>query len=483
MMNSRIARTIACGLGAISIAMALAQSAAAEPESPPAATGDRRLDVPSRDWLTETKADNAARMDWWRKARFGIFIHWGLYAVPAGFHEGKPVRGTGEWLQRSADLDANVYEQFAGQFNPIKFDAAQWVRIAREAGCKYIVITAKHHEGFAMYDTQVGRYSIVRATPYGKDPIKALQQACDKEGIKCCFYYSIMDWHHPSQFRHPQHGWSPTLIHEQRKQPYIDFMKAQLKELIEGYQPAVLWFDGEWVPWWTEQDGRDLYAYCRSLKPDIVINNRVGKARTTKAKQAGFGRGVGDFGTPEQEIPPAGMPGVDWESCMTMNETWGHRRDDDKWKSSETLIRNLIDIASKGGNYLLNVGPDAEGRIPEPSVQRLSEIGRWMKVNGEAIWGTTASPYTEQLSWGRVTSKPDKLYLHVFTWPDTGQLIVPRLAENLGPFSQSYLLSDPQKTDLKISQKSDDWIVHVPDHAPDPVASVIVLERQKTDQQ
>ncbi|MGH9825809.1 MAG: alpha-L-fucosidase, partial [Blastocatellia bacterium] len=342
----------------------------------------------------ETKAQRDRRMRWWREARFGMFIHWGLYAVPAGEYHGQRPRATAEWIMATANIPRAEYEKFLPEFDPVRFNAAEWVSVAKNAGMKYLVITSKHHEGFSMFDSKVSKYNIVDATPYHHDPMKDLSAECKKQGIKFCFYYSIMDWHHPSQYvdkpgKDPTAGDGDNKIHPEQKAEYIKYMKAQLRELVTQYDPAVLWFDGEWIGWWTEEDGRDLYNYVRGLKPDIIINNRVGKGRNgMHGMNKGEEEEVGDFGTPEQEIPASGLPGVDWESCMTMNDTWGYNSQDNNWKSSATIIHNLVDIASKGGNYLLNVGPTAEGVIPEPSVERLAAVGKWMKVNGDAIYGT-----------------------------------------------------------------------------------------------
>lgn len=427
-------------------------------------------------YLEETEAERDDRMQWWRDARFGMFIHWGLYAVPAGEYNGVKSDRIGEWIQDWANIPREEYEQFAAEFNPVEFDAAEWVRLAKEAGMKYLVITSKHHEGFSMFDSEVSDYDIVDSTPYGKDPIAALSEECEKQGIELCFYYSIMDWHHPSQFvdqegRHRTAGHGQNSIIAEQKDEYIAYMKAQLRELVEKYDPSVLWFDGEWVNWWTESDGKDLYNYCRSLKPSLIINNRVGKGRQG---MQGLNKGpdyAGDFGTPEQEIPDTGLPGVDWESCMTMNDTWGFKSYDDNWKSTETLIRNLVDIASKGGNYLLNVGPTAEGLIPEESVARLEEIGEWMDVNGEAIYGTSASPFAD-LEWGRATVGDGKIYLVVFEWP-SGVLELPSPEQDI---SRAYLLADPSR-ELEIEKRASTLAVSVPAQAPDPVATVIVLEQ------
>jgi alpha-L-fucosidase len=424
-------------------------------------------------------AQRDERMQWWRDARFGMFIHWGLYAVPAGEYQGQRSREIGEWIMSWANIPRAEYVKFAPEFDPVKFDAAKIVGAAKDAGMKYIVITSKHHDGFSMYDSKVSDYDIVDSTPYKKDPMRALADESKKQGIKFAFYYSIMDWHHPSQYvkaegKHETAGHKMTEMREGQKPVYVAYMKAQLKELVTQYDPAVLWFDGEWVDWWTEADGKDLYQYVRGLKPSILINNRVGKGRKgmeglNKTDQ----QYAGDFGTPEQRIPATGLPGVDWESCMTMNTTWGFKSYDDQWKSAETLVRNVIDTASKGGNYLLNVGPTAAGEIPAPSLDRLAAIGKWMKVNGESIYGTTASPFPAQLPWGRATSKGGKLYLHVFQWPADGKIVVPGYT---GTVTRAYLLSDPKRA-LISKTGPEGLVIDVPPAAPDPIATVLVLEQ------
>jgi alpha-L-fucosidase len=253
---------------------------------------------------------------------------------------------------------------------------------------------------------------------------------------------------------------------------YVAYMKGQIKELLTRYGPiGILWFDGEWEKPWTNERGVDLYNYVRSLQPDIIVNNRVGKGR---AGMSGMnkGEGAGDYGTPEQEIPANGFgSGASWESCMTMNDTWGYRKDDQHWKSAQTLVRNLIDCASKGGNYLLNIGPTSEGVFPDASIERLEEIGDWMKVNHSAIYGTTASPFQQQLSWGRCTRKGGKLYLHVFDWPSDGKLRVPLLNKK----AKAWLLAEPRHK-LNCMPDVDGLMIQLPAAAPDKIASVIVLE-------
>jgi alpha-L-fucosidase len=434
----------------------------------------------------ETPAQHDARMRWWREARFGLFIHWGLYAVPAGEWDGQRSKEVGEWIMSWANIPRARYETLAPRFDPEKFDAAAWVRLAKDAGMKYIVVTSKHHDGFAMFDSAVSDYDIVDRTPFKRDPMRALAAEAKKQGLVFCFYYSIMDWHHPSQYvdrpgKDRTAGDGRNEMLPDQKAAYVAYMKAQLKELVTRYDPGVLWFDGEWTGWWTEADGKDLYAYVRGLKPSILINNRVGKGRDGMRglnTQSPDGQPwAGDFGTPEQEIPPTGLPGVDWESCMTMNDTWGYKSYDDRWKSSSMLIRNLIDVASKGGNYLLNVGPTAEGLIPAASVERLRDIGAWMKVNGAAIHGTSASPFTAPLPFGRATRKGRTIYLHVFDWPADGKLhLTPAAVAQLGGTpAKAYRLAAPA-TPLAIAAGGDGLTIDAGGAAADPVATVVAID-------
>jgi alpha-L-fucosidase len=422
-----------------------------------------------KDFTKETAAERDARLAWFRDARFGMFIHWGVYSVPAGEWDGK--KNYGEWFLEETKMPVSQYEKFAGQFNPVKFDAKAWVRMAKDAGMKYLVITSKHHDGFGIYRSELTDWCMKR-TPFQRDPLKELADACKEAGLTFCFYHSIMDWHHPDWGT--RRKWNDVATGTPDMDRYVGFMKGQLKELLTNYGPiGILWFDGEWEAPWNNQRGLDLYNYVRGLQPNIIINNRVGKGR---AGMSGMdqGQGVGDYGTPEQEIPPTGFgAGVDWESCMTMNNHWGYNQNDQNWKSTRTLIRNLIDCASKGGNYLLNIGPTAEGAFPEVSIQRLAEIGQWMKVNQEAIYGTTASPF-KKLAWGKCTQKPGKLYLHVFDWPKDGKLAVP-IANQV---SQAYLLANRNEA-LGVARKEGEEAglsITVPGAAPDAHATVVVLE-------
>ena len=426
-----------------------------------------------QDFTKETKKEHDIRMEWWRDARFGLFIHWGLYSIPAGEWEGKT--NYAEWIRNQAQIPVDEYDKFVSQFNPVKFDADKWAHMAKEAGMKYIVITSKHHDGFCLFDSKYTDFDVM-STPFNRDILKELSEACKKEGIKLCFYYSIMDWHHPDYL--PRREWEVNRsVKGADFDRYVKYMKNELKELLTNYGDiGVLWFDGEWENTWNDKRGLDLYNYVRSLQPDIIINNRVGASRSG---MEGFTEGngfAGDFGTPEQQIPATGLPGIDWESCMTMNDHWGYNKNDKNFKSSKEILRMLADIASKGGNYLLNIGPTSEGVFPPESIERLHDIGQWMKVNSESIYETSASPF-RNLSWGRCTQKDingnTRLFLHVFDWPENGKLIVPGIYNNpIGAF----LLSDINKSPLDFERKEDALVITVPAAAPDSINSVVVLD-------
>ena len=447
-----MAAALACAL----LAAPLSGPASAQT---PAAAAPAIQTLPSPDpHATETKAQRDVRMKWWREAKFGMFIHWGLYAVPAGRYEGKPVDGIGEWIMHSAHIPVADYAAYATQFDPEQFNADQWVSYAKAAGMKYIVMTAKHHEGFAMFPTKVDDYNINARTPFKRDPIGEMSAACKKAGIKFGVYYSQnLDWHHPGGGTAGP-AWDTAQVGD--FDAYVKTVSApQVTELITHYHPAVLWWDinGPFTP----AEARLLTASF-GQDPALIYNNRMG------------GGVPGDTETPEQTIPANGFPGKDWETCMTINDTWGYKTDDTNFKSVDTLLHNLVDIASKGGNYLLNVGPTAQGIIPAPEVERLAAVGKWMKTNGEAVYGTSATPF-KRLAWGRCTQKKDgadtTLYLHVFDWPADGKLRVPGLHNAV---RSAYLLDG--KRPVAAVRDADGITLTVPTAAPDPVSSTVVLK-------
>ncbi len=423
------------------------------------------------------------RMQWWREARFGMFIHWGPYAVWGGvYHGNEQKRGGAEWIMNRCKIPVLEYQQVAATFNPVKYDPESWVLLAKEAGMKYIVITSKHHDGFAMFKSNASKFNIADFTPYKKDVLEELAKACKKHNMKLGFYYSqAQDWNNPGgavarkvasegwdnpdsaridAFTAANKGhWDPAQLTSSMDEYMERVAIPQVKELMTNYgEVAVLWWDTPTNM--TDENALKLQALLK-LQPKIITNDRL--------KRPNF---PGDTGTPEQKIPkPGELDGKDWETCMTMNGTWGFRTNDDKWKSPETLIRNLCDIASKGGNYLLNVGPDALGQIPRPSIERLQAVGGWMKVNSEAIYATHASPLGI-LPWGRCTMKDSNgntiLYLSVFDWPKDGMLTIPGLNQHV---KSAALLADGQM--LKTETKNDNLEISVPEKAPDAIATVI----------
>ncbi len=458
-------------------AAALWLAASASTQSAAAPAGDQSREAAQRE----------ARMAWWRDAKFGMFIHWGVYSLPGGEWNGKTNHA--EWLQFTAKIPIAEYAKLAAGFNPEKFDAASWVTTAREAGMKYLVVTAKHHDGFAMFDSPSNPYNIVKATAFKRNPLKELAAECGKQGVKFCVYYSLgRDWHDPdvptgragSEKAFP--GWRSNLLDypDEDKKDFAKYferkVKPQVRELLTQYGPiGILWFDTpERI---TKPQSEELLAMIRGIQPDCIVNVRIGN-------------GLGDYGTPEQEIPRA-VGTKPWETCMTLNGKWGYNKADQNWKPADKLVRNLIDIVSKGGNYLLNVGPTGEGIIPQPSIDRLLRIGAWLKVNGEAIYGCGPTPFGVELghmsptekdksgrpvfvsgeNW-RATTKPGRIYIHVFKWPADGRLELPAARSKI---AKAYLLAERDRA-LKFSQTADGLSISLPEKAPDAVASVVCLE-------
>ena len=425
------------------------------------------------------------RMEWWRDARYGMFIHWGLYSVPSGEWDGETTYG--EWIMRGADIPYKEYEALTRKFNPVKFDADEWMRIAREAGMKYMVITSKHHDGFCMFDSKYTDYDIIDRTEFGRDPLKELAEACAKAGMKLGFYYSITDWHHPD-FAEKWHGYHGNPNPDADLDKYVEYMQNQLRELLTNYGPIkILWFD-DGGSFMVESDG-PVEAYMdehpellhsietmnllRSIQPDIIINDRLGHGTT-------------DFMTPEQFVPEPGSYSAvhNFESCLTINGAWGHNKNEVNWKSPKEIIYELVRNASMGGNYLLNVGPMSDGRIDPVDAAILRGAGRWINRNGESIFGTRASP-VPQPDWGRITSRPlpdgnTRLYLHVFNWPRGSRSRPAQYAVTVSGLQnepvQAYGLTTIPRRVYSAKQDNGSIVVELRGRRPDMVNSVVILD-------
>jgi len=323
-------------------------------------------------YLEESVNDYENRMQWFSDAKYGMFIHFGLYSQLGGVWKGKPYDGYAEWIQSNADIAAQEYAMLTATFNPKDFDADFIAQTAKKAGMKYIVITTKHHEGFCLWDSEYTTFD-VENTPFKRDILEELSVACRKYGLKFGTYYSIIDWHHPSQERNLDGNeawgwWGEVRMKHGKRKEYITYMKNQIKELVDNYDSDIMWFDGDWVEWWNMEVGTDLYQYIRELKPSIIINNRVAKRNSFKK----------DFGTPEQEHPKGKLKHY-WEACYTMNHSWGFKVNDTDWENSEIVYNKLKDINNKGGNLLLNIGPDGNGNIPQKSIEILLEVSEMLK--------------------------------------------------------------------------------------------------------
>ena len=466
----------------------------------------------------ETKRQKDKRMAWWREARFGMFVHWGPYSALGGHYTGptslqtnekhpwieadgmikdyyscyrpewvssdgsiktNPATGKpykrgqyAEWIMFAAQIPRDEYLKRAKEdFKAEKFDAKEWVRMAKEAGMKYIVITSKHHDGIALLNTPVG-HTIFKDTDIRRDILKELVNEARKAGLKIGFYYSqALDWNNPGGM-----GWIPQNDAPNREASYADkaeytdeMVIPHLHTIINDYKVDLIWWDMG-----ASSAPEFKYRMMKAIKnisgtERLIFNDRMEDKLT------------GDFKTPEQSIPdmPSNGDGTDWETCMTLNDNWGYAAHDVRWKTTEDVLQKLIDIASKGGNYLLNIGPKADGTFPTESINCLKEVGSWMKVNSEAIYGTIPSPFVSQLDWGRATRKEvdgkQLLYLHVFTqyWPKDGKLLVPDFGSGI---KRAYLLIDAKKTSLPIDEMGDNHIFSLPLDAPDKISTTIVVE-------
>ncbi len=455
----------------ISYAAALAFIAALG--SPSQAAEDSASRAPSKESLMPTASEREARLGWWRDARFGMFVHWGVYSGLSGTWNGKQYGGYGEHIQRMAKIPIPVYhKEVAGKFNPTDFNADEWIKLAKEAGMGYFVITAKHHDGFAMYDSKVSDATIVKATPFARDPMKELKAACAKHGIKFGFYYShAFDWGEANgpgndwdfdnpggdKLLHGANWWEkfPEFLPKARR--YVDEKAIpQLQELIANYDPDIIWFDTPHkLP---PEENQRILAAVRKAKPSLVINGRLIS-------------GLGDYQSTcdrPAEFPP--QKG-DWEGVPTTNESYGYNANDRSHKPVSHFIQLLAKSAARGGNELMNIGPMGDGKIDQADVDILKGIGKWWAVNGGSIRGTTRTPLAVQ-AWGESTRKGNRLYLHVLQWPSNGELVVGGLKTDA---SNAYLLANKSQK-LQTKQSGEDLVIAVPKDAPDIADSVVVLE-------
>lgn len=336
------------------------------------------------------------KQTWFKEAKYGLFIHWGLYTILAGEYKGRQSPNIGEWIMNHLDIPVTAYEQLASQFNPVDFDSEDYVRRAKEWGMKYIVFTAKHHDGFAMYHSRCNRYNVVDATPFGRDIVKELQLACEKHGMRLGLYYSqAQDWHDPDGYVAGKDNSTKNF----RK--YLDRKCIpQLRELLTGYGPlSLIWFDTPMSM--KKEESEELIRLVKSLQPDCLINGRIGN-------------NLGDYLTTGDNFIPLLPYKGDWEVPATLNDTWGYKKHDHNWKSADEIWNLLLKINGRGGNYLLNVGPDEKGNIPEESVRILTEVGGRIHANADGIYATVAlDTYQYDLDWALFTTKAHKLFINV----------------------------------------------------------------------
>lgn len=412
---------------------------------------------------------NDAIPQWFKDDKFGMFIHWGPYSALAGEWKNQKMEqgDIAEWIMKRFEIPVEEYRKMAAKFNPVEFDATGWVKLAKDAGMKYIIITSKHHDGFAMYDSEVSDYNIVDYTPFKRDPIRELSEACAVAGIKFGVYYSHReDWNHPYAYGNTwDYDSSQTNLdemdHPELFRKYLDEKAIpQLKELLTNYGPiGVVWFDRGM---YTEKQGKEFVDLVHGIQPESLINGRVGHYDKEL---------LGDY----QSLTDNGMPvgGIEeyWETPQTLNDTWGYSKNDTNWKKADEILKRMAAIASKGGNYLLNVGPTGEGVIPEASVKILHRVGEWMDISGSSIYGTTSSPFPYEIPWGYCTRKGNLLFLHVFDWPEDGVIELKGLNNDI---VKAYMLANKQQ-ELK-TRKIDDITEIVVQAPSDDINSVVVLE-------
>ncbi len=395
-----------------------------------------------------------ANLQWWREARFGLFIHWGPVSL----------KGTEIGWSRGAQVPTEEYDQLYKQFNPTQFDAEEWARIAQDAGMKYLVITSKHHDGFCIWDTKLTDYNIMH-TPFGRDVLKELAAACKKHNLAFCTYHSICDWHHPDYPLGSPGGKTPKPNPNMDR--YNQYLKGQLAELIQNYGPlGILWFDGEWEKPWTQEHGIDLYRYVRSLQPSIIINNRVGVGRAGMEGSTAAGAFAGDYDTPEQRIGNF-QNQRPWESCITICQQWAWKPND-KMKSLAECIQTLVRAAGGDGNLLLNVGPMPDGRIEPRQVDRLREMGQWLRQYGQSIYGTRGGPF-KTTAWLASTYRHNVVYVHILGWAGDS-IVLPALPKRV---TDSSLLTGGT---VSVRQTTDALEIRVPPQDRQPIDTIVKLE-------
>jgi alpha-L-fucosidase len=390
----------------------------------------------------------------WQDMRFGLFIHWG------------PVSLTGHEIgwSRGAQTPSDAYDALYTRFNPVQFNADEWARAAKDAGMKYVVFTAKHHDGFCMWDTKTTDYNITRS-PFGRDVVRELSDACRSHGLVFCTYYSILDWRHPDYPLGSPAGKTRKANADMNR--YAEYLKQQVSELVTNYGPlAVMWFDGEWEEPWSVERGTDLYAFLRRLQPSLIINNRVSKARAGMEGTSAAGQFSGDYDTPEQRIGGFNM-GRPWESCMTICEQWAWKPDD-AMKPLSQCLRTLVSTAGGNGNLLFNVGPMPDGRIEPRQVERLKEMGAWLRLRGESVYGTRGGPFKPG-AWGASTRRGTRIYLHVFAW-DGDARTLPAIPAKV---TRVQLLGGAR---VEFTQTTSSLTVRVPAASRDPIDTVIALD-------
>jgi len=407
------------------------------------------------DSAAETGAQRDARMQWWREGRFGMFVHWGPVSL----------RGTEIGWSRGKQVPREQYDQLYKQFNPTKFDAEEWIEVAKDAGMKYLVITSKHHDGFCLWPSEYTDYHIGN-TPFKRDVLKELSEACKENGVQFCTYHSICDWHHPDYPLDSPGGSTEKSTHNMPR--YYQYLKHQSKEIIDNYGPlGIMWFDGEWEKPWTREYGNKLYDYLMKIQPTLIINNRVSKGRhgmagTTKQSHLNSG----DYDTPEQRVGGFNRERP-WETCMTICRQWAWKPDD-QMKSARECIQTLLRTVGGDGNLLFNVGPMPDGQIEPRQVERLKEMGAWLEKYGDGVYATRGGPFKPG-KWGASTCKDDKVYLYVMNWRSDGKLMLPAIAQKI----ISYRTLDSGQVSVKQGEGSIE--IYLPSSDRDEIATVIEL--------